>query len=113
MKIIISSIIVILSLSAKNFLTDLEYGKYLYENSEDGTISCVHCHGKNGRGKVVASYKADGVKKVIIIKSILNTSFDKFATITSTDSKYSFMPKYYFSSEEIELIYKYIQSLKK
>jgi len=66
-------------LYAKNdnwFITNLEYGKMLYNNPRG--ISCAKCHGRKGEGKIITSYINYKGKKIIIkTRPFKNMTFEK------------------------------------
>jgi cytochrome c553 len=105
-------------LFAKNnwFITNLEYGKMLYNNPRG--ISCAKCHGKKGEGKIVTYYFKNGKKIYIKAPNIQNIDLDtlKSALFHKKDQKKiknPIMPIYnYLTDEEIEAILLYLRSTK-
>ena len=115
-------------LQAKNdnwFITNLEYGKMLYNNPRG--ISCAKCHGDKGEGKIITSYiNSKGEKIIIKTKPFKNLTFEKvkkalFHEIKvkpilkkDPDSPLKFiniMPKYdYLTDNEIKAILLYLKS---
>ncbi len=78
----------------------------LYSNPRG--VSCSQCHGDNGEGCVIVSYKdVDGKKKVIKGLDIRQKSLTEM--IKSTDVYHEVMPRYYLTNEEIKAIYDYLQ----
>ncbi|WP_181450981.1 c-type cytochrome [Helicobacter valdiviensis] len=98
----------LLALSEESFITPIEYGKMLYENPRG--IGCIECHGKNGEGREIASYKHKLKNKKLSAPKINNLSFREFSTALKQGKK--IMPKYYLTQSEIEAIYQYLTSLK-
>ena len=50
--------------ASEDFISHDEYGQMLYNNPRG--VSCSQCHGDNGEGCVIVSFKdVDGKKKVI------------------------------------------------
>ncbi|RUM56777.1 MAG: hypothetical protein DSY40_01665 [Nautilia sp.] len=116
---IIFLILPIFLLSDDSFITNLEYGEMLYKNPRG--IGCIKCHGKNGKGKVIAIYLDDktGRKKKLIAPNIKNINYKTFyyrikkLKILKKGKwrkiYYSIMPKYnYLVDEEIKAIYNYL-----
>jgi mono/diheme cytochrome c family protein len=108
-------LLIALSLFAKNnwFITNLEYGKMLYNNPRG--ISCAKCHGKKGEGKIVTYYYKKGKKIYIKTPNIQNIDLDtlKKALFHKNKSKNPIMPIYnYLTDEEIEAILLYLRSKK-
>ncbi|NLY04050.1 MAG: cytochrome c [Campylobacter sp.] len=97
-------------LFSDSFITDIEYGKMLYENPRG--IGCDRCHGANGDGGVIASYKE--FNKTSGEKYDANLSSPAINTLTPQeladgilDSK-GVMPSYFLTADEIIAIYKYL-----
>ncbi|WP_456479584.1 c-type cytochrome [Nautilia sp.] len=113
---------------AKNeewFITNLEYGKMLYNNPRG--ISCAKCHGIKGEGKIITSFiNSKGEKTVIKTEKFHNLTFEWFKKILfkriklkkylkkhpSSPLKYlNIMPKYnYLTDNEIKAILLYLKS---
>ena len=97
----------------------------LYENPRG--IGCIKCHGKNGKGKLIAKYyiiNKDNKKiyKQIVAPEITSIIWENFYLklkkgVVLTDGKYrkinyGVMPKYeYLTRSEIEAIYFYLKRL--
>ncbi|WP_299547294.1 cytochrome c [uncultured Helicobacter sp.] len=92
----------------ESFITPLEYGKMLYENPRG--ISCLECHGQYGEGNKVANYTHKKQVKSIHAPRINNLDFNTFKKALQKGKRV--MPKYYLTADEIEAIYKYLQSFK-
>ena len=108
-------IILITFAYAKNnwFITNLEYGKMLYNNPRG--ISCAKCHGKNGKGKIATFYYKNGKKIYIKAPNIqdVNLSTLKSALFHKKRVKNPIMPIYnYLTNKEIQAILLYLRSQK-
>ncbi|MDE5592033.1 MAG: cytochrome c [Helicobacter sp.] len=90
----------------EGFITQIEYGKMLYENPRG--IGCVECHGNSGEGRAIAHYGHK--KKVLTLEgpAINHLEFGNFVKALNESRK--IMPKYYLTKEEIQAIFKYIES---
>jgi len=109
------------SSNSNSFLSDIEYGKMLYNNPRG--ISCSKCHGKEGRGghKIAKYYDKFSNPKILKGESILNYSFEELKASLENrfrDKKHHLkrhkvMPIYYLTDKEIKAIYLYLQSVKK
>ena len=113
---------------AKNddwFITNLEYGKMLYNNPRG--ISCAKCHGIKGEGKIITSFiNKKGEKKIIKTLPLKNLTFEKLKkalfhkfNLKQIRHKYpnspliyiDIMPKYdYLTDNEIKAILLYLKS---
>jgi len=117
--------IVSVVLAQEWFITNEEYGKMLYHNPRG--ISCAKCHGKNAKGKIIATYyitkkakiKENGKTKIIKLKEKKVLKAPDITNITLQELKdrllnykyLSVMPKYnYLTDEEIKALYLYIHS---
>jgi len=96
-----------LEASAESFITEEEYGKYLYSNPRG--VSCVACHGINAKGKVIASYIDKDTPKKLETKSITNLDYRSF--VRALRKQKGVMPRYYLSDKETTALYNYIQGL--
>jgi len=126
--IIFAVSIIFTNIYAKNdewFITNLEYGKMLYNNPRG--ISCAKCHGTKGRGKIITSFINSKDKKEIIKTTPLkNLTFEKLKKALfhkynlklirkknpNSPLKYiNIMPKYdYLTDNEIKAILLYLKS---
>ncbi|GAX87425.1 conserved hypothetical protein [Lebetimonas natsushimae] len=102
-------------LLAKNswFITNLEYGKMLYNNPRG--ISCAKCHGIKGKGKTVTHYIKNGKKIYIKAPNIQDIDLNRLkkALFHKYKPKNPIMPVYnYLTDEEIEAILLYLRSKK-
>jgi len=104
-------LIILLSLFiyGDDFISDYEYGGMLYENPRG--VSCSKCHGKNGKGELIATYKEDGLKKEIKGPDITATTLQDM--IKSVTHFHDVMPTYALTNKEIQAIYEYIVAKKK
>lgn len=90
-----------------SFITFLEYGKMLYNNPRG--IGCVECHGAYGEGGDIANYIHKRKHRNLVAPPIGNIPFKSFKNALQKGKKV--MPKYYLTDNEIEAIYKYLQSV--
>ncbi len=105
----------------ESFLSDIEYGKMLY-NSPRG-IPCSKCHGKRGKGghKIAKYYDKYGNPKLLKGSNITKYSFQELKDSLSNrfrDKKnhilrHKIMPIYYLTDEEIRAIHLYLKGDKK
>jgi len=127
-KIILTVCIIFTNIYAKNdewFITNLEYGKMLYNNPRG--ISCAKCHGKKGKGKIITSFiNKKGEKEIIKTLPLKNLTFEKLKKALfhkynlklirkknpNSPLKYiNIMPKYdYLTDNEIQAILLYLKS---
>ncbi len=92
--------------ASEDFISHYEYGQMLYSNPRG--VSCSQCHGDNGEGCVIVSFKdVDGKEKVIKGLDIRQKSLTEM--IKSADVYHEVMPRYYLTNEEIKAIYDYLQ----
>ncbi len=92
--------------ASEDFITHDEYGQMLYNNPRG--VSCSQCHGDNGEGCVIVSFKdVDGKKKVI--KGIDIRQENLSSMINSVNIYHKIMPRYYLTNEEVKAIYDYLQ----
>ena len=92
--------------ASEDFITHYEYGQMLYNNPRG--VSCSQCHGDNGEGCMIVSFKdVDGKKKVIKGSDIRQENLSSM--INSVNSYHKIMPRYYLTNEEVKAIYDYIQ----
>jgi mono/diheme cytochrome c family protein len=107
-------------LFSQDFITNLEYGKMLYNNPRG--IGCIKCHNNNAKGKVIATYRDKGEKKELVAPNISNVKWNiffnrlKYSKILKNGKfktlYYSAMPRYnYLTNSEIKAIYNYIRSI--
>ena len=107
MYFLLSSLLPFLLWGGEDFITDFEYGQMLYKNPRG--ISCATCHGINGEGRDIVSYKKDGEKVTIKGADIRNHTLDEIKDVV--DRNHPVMPKYYLTREEVSALYFYIQTI--
>ena len=95
------------SLFAESFITEEEYGKYLYNNPRG--VSCSACHGVDAKGKVIATYVDKGTPRKLETKSITDLDYRRF--VKALRKRKGVMPRYYLSEKETTALYNYIQGL--
>ena len=93
----------------ESFITQIEYGKMLYENPRG--IGCIHCHGKYGEGQKIAHFTHKNSHKTIYAPNLQTLNFESFSKALQKSRKV--MPKYYLTKEEQLAIFKYIEAMKK
>ncbi|MEA1953225.1 MAG: cytochrome c [Campylobacterota bacterium] len=89
----------------EDFISHYEYGEMLY-NSPRG-VSCTQCHGKDGAGKEIVSFKDKEGKQIIQGSDIRNTSYKD--VLQSVNTYHMIMPRYYLTDKEVKAIYDYLQ----
>jgi mono/diheme cytochrome c family protein len=109
LKILLFAFFLPLLIYGEDFISDYEYGGMLYENPRG--VSCSKCHGKDGKGELIATYKEDGVQKELKGPDITQTNLANM--IKSVNGFHAVMPTYSLTDEEINAIYKYIVIKKK
>lgn len=92
----------------EDFISHYEYGQMLYNNPRG--VSCSQCHGENGKGKLIVSYKEGNSEKRIEGSDIRNKTF--LDMVRSVNEYHDIMPRYYLTNKEVRAIYDYIQELK-
>ncbi|CBG39902.1 c-type cytochrome [Helicobacter mustelae] len=90
----------------ESFITIEEYGKELYKNPRG--IGCIHCHGSDGRGGVIASYKHKNIPKILKAPDITVLDFETFKKRTLMDK--GVMPKYHLTDTELQAIFAFLHS---
>ncbi|RAX51812.1 hypothetical protein CCY99_08405 [Helicobacter sp. 16-1353] len=85
----------------KEFLTQYEYGKALYNNPRN--IGCIKCHGQNGEGAIISYIKQNGKLKPIIAPKITGLKFARFEQ--GLKSGKGFMPRYNLTASEMVSLY--------
>jgi len=91
--------------ASEDFISHYEYGQMLYNNPRG--VSCSQCHGENGEGCVIVSFKDVDGKKVI--KGVDIRQENLSAMINSVNIYHKIMPRYYLTDEEVKAIYDYLQ----
>ena len=100
-------------LFAESFISDYEYGQMLFKNPRG--IGCNKCHGENGEGSLIATYKDFNktsqtyYERQLIAPAIDKISLQEFAD-GITNSK-SVMPSYFLTQDVIIILYKYIKKI--
>lgn len=94
----------LLLLSETSFITPMEYAAQLYKNPRG--IGCQHCHGDQGKGKLIAKYIHKGEKKSFEGPAIDSLDFTYFSKQLNKRKKG--MPRYFLTREEIEALYLYV-----
>jgi hypothetical protein len=115
-----------------SFITQYEYGKMLYKNPRG--ISCVKCHAKDAKGKLISrfTHKTRKNKYECIVRSTDITTVSRVDFVRKLDSslknkrikfeKYQVcekliygntMPKYFLTKNEMNSIHYYITHIKK
>lgn len=84
----------------KEFLTQYEYGRALYNNPRG--IGCNECHGNNGEGAIVSYIKS----KPIIAPKITNMDFRRFEAALRSGK--GIMPKYNITARELVALYAFL-----
>lgn len=92
----------------ESFITQIEYGKMLYENPRG--IGCVNCHGESGEGRLIAEYSHKKKHKELKGARINHLGFQEF--LQSLQESKKVMPRYYLTRNEIQAIFQYLQSKK-
>ncbi|NPA60063.1 MAG: cytochrome c [Epsilonproteobacteria bacterium] len=87
-----------------SFITPMEYASQLYKNPRG--IGCQYCHGKDGEGKIVATYVHKGVKKEFAGPAINHMQYSKFYNKLNKRNKG--MPRYFLTKKEIKALYLYL-----
>lgn len=91
-----------------SFITEGEYGEMLYKNPRG--IGCDLCHGIDGKGKFIASYKHKGENIQVSAPNIIGLDFKHFKNAINKNKSKSIMPKYFLTDEEINSIYHYLKT---
>jgi len=95
--------------ASEDFISHYEYGQMLYNNPRG--VSCSQCHGENGEGCVIVSFKDIEGKKVI--KGVDIRQENLSSMISSVNIYHKIMPRYYLTDEEVKAIYDYLQKKNK
>ena len=101
MRIVFFLFFILLSMKADDsFITQYEYGQMLYNNPRG--IGCVHCHGKDGSGTLIAKYKEGGKIKSLRGPNIRNKDIKELKK--SLFKRHKIMPTYFLTDSEIEAL---------
>ncbi len=96
----------IILFAREDFISHYEYGEMLYANPRG--ISCSHCHGESGEGKIIVKYKEDNNEtKILRGSDIRGKNIDNM--IKSLNSYHKVMPRYYLTNKEVKAIFDYLQ----
>lgn len=95
---------------SEDFITDMEYASMLYQNPRG--VGCHKCHGLQGEGKLIASYKHRGKDKQLIAPNITDINKTDFMRIFKRN-RFKTMPKYFLTKRELNILYDYLKGFKK
>jgi mono/diheme cytochrome c family protein len=87
-----------------SFITQMEYASSLYKNPRG--IGCNKCHGDNGEGRLIATYKYKGEEKNFIAPAINKLDFNTF--YKELNKRKKAMPRYFLTKSEIQALYLYL-----
>ncbi len=104
MKYLLTLVICSTILGAESFITEGEYGEMLYNNPRG--IGCVHCHGKDGSGALIAAYKEEGKRVELRGPDIRKVSLKKLKK--SLTKRHRVMPTYFLTDKEIKALFYYL-----
>ena len=94
-----------LSLFAEStFISPLEYASQLYKNPRG--IGCQHCHGDNGKGKLIAKYMHKNEKKEFSGPQINKMDYKSF--YKALNKRKRGMPRYYLTRKEIQALFLFL-----
>ena len=105
MRYLIISLVATTILMA-DFLTQKEYGEFLYNNPRG--ISCANCHGKKAEGKELVQYIYR--KKLKEIKTNPITDIDFKTLKKALKKRVSIMPEYNLTDDEIKALVEFLKS---
>jgi mono/diheme cytochrome c family protein len=91
--------------AGEDFISDFEYGQMLYQNPRG--ISCAACHGEEGEGKEIVSYRENNETVIIKGVDIRESTLPEIEAVVARN--HPVMPKYYLTHEEVKAIYHYLQ----
>jgi len=98
------SLFPLLLLGSSDFITPSEYAAQFYKNPRG--IGCQLCHGDDGKGKLIATYKHKNKKRSFSAPPINNIKFSDF--FKDLNSRKDGMPRYYLTYDEIDALYLYL-----
>jgi len=78
----------------------------LYNNPRG--IGCVHCHGKDGKGALIAKYKDNGKMKSLRGPNIRNVGLKELKR--SLFKRHRVMPTYFLTDSEIKALAYFLSS---
>lgn len=87
-----------------SFITESEYASQLYHSPRG--IGCHKCHGDNGEGKLIATYKEKGEQRSFSPPAINALDFKAFEEAMKKRQKG--MPRYFLTEQEIVTLYTYL-----
>ncbi len=87
-----------------SFITESEYASQLYHRPRG--IGCHKCHGEQGEGKLIATYKEKGEQRSFSPPAINTLDFKAFDQAMKERQKG--MPRYFLTQQEIVTLYKYL-----
>jgi mono/diheme cytochrome c family protein len=87
-----------------SFITKDEYASQLYHNPRG--IGCHKCHGENGEGRLIATYKEKGVEKAFRAPPIDQVDYTTFVKVMTERQRG--MPRYFLTAQEIKVLYYYL-----
>lgn len=96
-------------MGSEDFISHYEYGQMLYKQPRG--VSCVECHGEDGRGKVIVEYRDEEGKKQVMGPDIRQQNLPQM--IKALNDYHPVMPRYYLTDEEIEAIHDFIKEKQK
>ncbi|QSZ41717.1 c-type cytochrome [Sulfurimonas aquatica] len=89
---------------AGSFISPIEYASQLYKNPRG--IGCQKCHGENGEGKVIATYKHKGEQKSFDGPAINKLEYRYF--YKELNKRKKGMPRYFLTDKEVQALYLYL-----
>ncbi len=104
MKVLLILLLSCFLFGEDSFITQYEYGEMLYQNPRG--IGCIHCHGKEGEGALIATYVEEGKKITLKGPDIRNVSFE--ALKSSLVKRYRIMPTYFLTDSEIRALHYFL-----
>lgn len=87
-----------------SFITKDEYASQLYHNPRG--IGCHKCHGEEGEGRLIATYKEKGEQKAFRAPPINQVDYERFVKVMR--ERQSGMPRYFLTAQEIKVLYYYL-----
>lgn len=87
-----------------DFITPREYAHQLYHNPRG--IGCHLCHGEQGEGRVIATYRHKNEHRVVETKAIRDIPEPEF--VEALERKMTGMPRYFLTLQERETLYRYL-----
>ncbi|MDA3945539.1 MAG: cytochrome c [Helicobacteraceae bacterium] len=87
-----------------SFITEEEYASDLYHSPRG--IGCFKCHGEQGEGKLIATYKDKGEKRSFSPPAIKKLDFKSFDD--AMRKRQRGMPRYFLTQLEIQTLYYYL-----